>query len=292
MEVKDVIKKVKESVKLEDIFPDLRKGVVDSRSLLASIHPDRCKLDGAEEAFKKVSEWLQEWKKGGKEFKDESGAFKFNGYEAIYDGKENTAILVWSAENHKQMLKRYPEHFHKYIPNDVYMETTGECKAQFKDRAICLSGLELEQKHVNWVLSRMLEFCVMLHDEGRVHAGLNPESVFLVPETHGIVVGSFYHLSERGKKVGTINGKYKDWYPSELFSNKLATERIDLELVKKIAIYLLGDRSGVGTRLRGKVNENFLNFVLKGHSNSLEAYKEYRDMLSKNFKQEFHILNI
>lgn len=291
MEAAEIIDKVNKAVKLEDIFPDLRKGNIDHKSVIVPIHPDRCKIGGAEEAFKKVNEMLQEWKKGGKEFKDESGSFTFNGYEAVYKGDITPEILIWSGENFDQMKKRFPEHFYKYIPLAI-TDTSNGTVSQFKDRAVCLSGLELPQEHVNWVLSRMLEFCVMLHDGDRVHAGLCPESVFLVPETHGIIVGTFYHLSQRGKKVGTINGKYKDWYPSELFSNKVATERIDLEMVKKIAIYLLGDRSGVGTKLRGKVNGNFLNFVLKGHSNSLEAYREYRTMLAKNFKQEFHILNI
>ncbi len=83
-----------------------------------------------------------------------------------------------------------------------------------------------------------------------MHCGLNPESIFIVPETHGIQICSFYHLTKIGNRIGTISGKYSNWYPQDVFKTKIATPIIDLGCSMKIASYLLGDTSGIGIKHR------------------------------------------
>jgi serine/threonine protein kinase len=162
----------------------------------------------------------------------------------------------------------------------------------FAKRAIPLGGLTLPQEHVNWVLSRLLEYTAYLAQVDFVHCGLMPENVFIVPENHGIIIISFYHLTRIGSTVKTISAKYKDWYPPELLQTKLATSGVDLEMVKKIAIYLLGDQSGAGVKLRKTHNADFINFLIKRHDDPYNTYKEYRELLKNNFESKFHVLNI
>lgn len=129
---------------------------------------------------------------------------------------------------------------------------------------------------------------------GYVHLGLNPESVYIVPETHGIHVVSFYHVTPIGETVKTVSGlnNYLYWYPMELMVNKIAQPAIDVELAKKIAIYLLGDKSGVGTVLRMKHLDVYINFLQKRHTTAKEAFEEYRELLKTNFPKKFHVLKI
>jgi hypothetical protein len=124
--------------------------------------------------------------------------------------------------------------------------------------------------------------------------GMNPTTVFVVPETHGIIITSFYHMSQLDKKANTISARYKTWYPTKLFTEKIATPDIDLELCKKIALYLLGDRSAAGTKLKRDkdVNHEVLTFLLTKHQNEIDDYTKYREILEKNFEKKFYPLNL
>ena len=135
----------------------------------------------------------------------------------------------------------------------------------------------------------MFEFILWLRQVGYAHMGLNPTTVFVVPETHGIIVISFYHMATLGKKAETISAKYKMWYPTSLFTEKIATPDIDLELSKKIALYLLGDKSAAGTKLKmdKEVNQVVLAFLLTKHKNEKDEYgnteKSWQKISRRNF---------
>ena len=160
-------------------------------------------------------------------------------------------------------------------------------------RVVPLAGLTLPVEHVAWVLSRLLEFVAWLHQEGFCHAGLNPESLALAPETHGLVAVSFYHLTSLNGPLTTISGKYRHWYPDVIFAEKRAVPGIDLALAQRTAVCLLGDPSGNGTRLRGTVDDRLLTFLLRPHHNAYAAYDEYRKLLQQLFpKKQFHPLNL
>ncbi len=84
------------------------------------------------------------------------------------------------------------------------------------------------------------------------------------------------------------------WYPTTLFVKKIATRDIDLELCKKIALYLLGDRSAAGTKLKrnADVHQEILIFLLTKHQGEVDDYKKYRELLAKNFERKFYSLNL
>ena len=77
-------------------------------------------------------------------------------------------------------------------------------------------------------------------------------------------------------------------------NTQIATQDIDLELCKKIALYLLGDRSAAGTKLKRvpEVHQEILTFLLTKHQNEVEDYKQYRKLLSKNFEKKFYPLDL
>lgn len=289
METAELIEKIKTSSKVEDVL-SVASFKDDFKDIMKKIHPDVCKLAGADEAAAKMVTW-KEFIESGKEYRDDIGTYRTNGYWIKFDSDEPN--LQWSLENWQLLSKLNDEpkhaHFQKYIPASMLGI---EHKLVFDKRAIPLSGLSLPQEHVNWIVNRLLEYCSYLAEIGFVHCGLNPESVFIVPETHGIQIVSFYHWARIGNKVGTISGKYRSWYPTDLFDDKIATTSVDLEAVKKIGAYLLGAQSGNATQLRKTHNEDYVNFLVSHSDNAYQTLNLYKEMLAKNFKKQFHLLTI
>lgn len=287
-----IIENIKSAHSLKDVVTDINNYKDDVDSILMSIHPDKCKLSGASDATAKLL-GLRAYHEKGCSFNDESGSFKTNGYWLSFDGSDKK-ILQWSYENFlmlKDRAKGEYAHFDKYLPQSARFEN-GILTFSFENRSIPLVKKELPQIHVNWILNRMLEFSAWMSEIGIVHCGLNPDNVFIVPETHGIQVTSFYHMTKSGGKVGTISAKYQTWYPPQLFTDKIAADTIDLELSQKTAIYLLGDISGTGIKLRKTHLDPFIDFVINQHAGAYETLVQYKELLQKNFKKEFFVLNI
>ena len=225
---------------------------------------------------------------------DEAGPVRWNGWWARYSG--DPSLLRESVRGFEALAKRTDAaslSFRKYLPEGIAMEGD-EMVVTFSKRSLPLSGRSMPQKHVNWVLSRMLEFSAWLDGAGYTHCGLNPESVFVVPENHGIQVPTFYLLTAKGSRMKGLSGKYSAWYPPAPLAAKTATPEVDIELCKRTACYLLGDRSGAGVRLRRdpSVSAPVLEFALGHHEEAGPAWKEYRRVLDANFKKEFHTLDI
>jgi hypothetical protein len=287
MDSKDLIDKILKSFKIEDIL-EFKNYSSEVKSVLKQIHPDVCKLPNAEEAFKKFFTWRTIYE-DGKSFIDESGSYTTNYHWVKFLGTSD--LLKKSLENYNKIKSLGNTNLNKYLPKDMVLNGN-VLEVNLLSRAIPLSGINLSQGHTNWVLSRMLEFSVMLNTWGYIHCGINPESIFICPETHGIQVVSFYHLAKIDSTVSTICAKYKNWYPPELFTNKTAVPSIDLELSKKSAIYLLGDSSGSGVKLRKTFNHDFMEFVIAKGYDPVKTYDKYRELLAKNFEKIFLQLDI
>lgn len=288
----DLINKIENSVKIEDVL-DIHNFKDEFNAIIKQIHPDICSLSGAGDAVSKMNSWKLKME-NGELFKDDVGEFTTNGYWVKYKDVTNP-MIKWSFENYMNFMglsTSADKQFQKYLPLSMEL-SSDELTINFDKRAIPLSSIDtLPQEHVNWVLNRLFEYCSYLDSIGWVHCGLTPDNVFNVPETHGIQITSFYHLTRKGRKIKTISGKYSNWYPQSVFNDKQAINLIDIEMSKKIAIWLLGDKSGVGIKLKKTHNENFINFVSKHNTIPFETMNEYKTLLKANWKSEFHNLNI
>lgn len=283
------------SKKPSDIFPtdDWKKLYLQYSKL---IHPDSCGLSDAGNAMAIMNHY-KDVIENGTAYVDETGPFRVFEKRIEYIVNDtNRKLLTKSVNNYKTLMALHDkasESFHRYLPESMVLEKD-KLTINLKDRSIPLTGQKLPQYHVNWLFSRMFEFCLWLRQTENVHMGMNPTTVFVVPETHGIILINFYHMTKLGKKAETISAKYKMWYPTDLFTKKIATEDIDLELCKKIALYLLGDRSAGGTKLKmdKTINQEVLSFLIMKHQNDKDEYKQYRDLLAKHFEKKFYPLNL
>ena len=284
-----LIQKINQANYLKEVL-DLNEFKKQYRDAVKILHPDRCSLEGSVEALIKLNQ-LKEKHEKGPVSKDDAGTFYPVGNTIKFQGKED---LLQQSYNNFRKLKRIKTiasgHFHQYLPQAMIFD--GKLKVKAKLRVLPLTNLNLPQKHVNWVLSRLLEVCAWLHQEGYVHAGINPESIFIVPETHGIVLGSFYHLRPLNARLKTISARYQHWYPSKVFDHKRATSTIDIELCKRTAAYLLGDQSGLGIKLKKTHHPAFIDFLLHRHTDTYTCFDDYRKLLDANFAKKFYPLTL
>lgn len=290
----EVIDLVLKSNKPQDIFNGDWKTTYKSYSRL--IHPDMCSQPNASDAMAKMN-YYKDLLEYGVQYRDETGDFRLFEKKIVYQVTDENRMLLNISYNNYKILKAKTDKasvgFHRYLPESIVMEKD-QLVINLKDRAVLLTGQKLPQIHVNWLFSRMFEIVLWFRNIGYAHMGMNPTTVLVVPETHGIIITSFYHMTGLGKKANTISARYKMWYPTTLFTKKIATQDIDLELCKKIALYLLGDRSAAGTKLKRDkdVNQEVLTFLLTKHQCEVEDYSHYREILEKNFERKFYPLNL
>lgn len=290
-----LIETINKSKSPVEVFTDLNNWLADYKKMAKQIHPDICHESGAKEALSKLNSYKEELEKG-KTHNDDAGVVTYNITKISIAGQK--PILDVSLSNFNKLLSfkdKMDLDFQRYIPISAKLETNNESTLNFnmKLRGVPLSALGvLPQGHVNWILSRMLEFIAYIYKKGYVHAGINPDSVYVEPINHGINVMSFYHMTELNKKLTTASGKWLYMYPEHVRKDKIAKPDIDIELCKRTAIYLLGDKSGIGTSLRKTHSIPFLDFVSKRHNDPIEAFLDYRAMLDKNFEKKFIPLNI
>lgn len=280
----NVIDVILKAIKYEDIFPV--DGDVSYKGLMKWVHPDLNKDPRATDASAKLAKLVKDHTVG-LTFTDDSGNYLCNYHWANYCG--NLSVVDQGRKMQKKVLSTSTMQLKRYMP----YSWEDDYKIVFLDRALPLSGLTLPQDHVNWVVSRLLEFCMLVHHHtGTAHLGLTPDNIFIVPETHGVSVSGFYHATKLGDRMQTISAKYKSWYPASALASKKASEYVDIQMVKRIGAYLLGDRSGLGNKLIRTHNKDFVAFLTSYHDNSRDAFKAYREMIDKNFAKQFIHLNI
>jgi hypothetical protein len=261
--------------------------------LLKQLHPDVCRLTGANDATAKLNSLWKAYH-NAKIIMDDAGKIVHDNDELRFSGEYE--LLKTSRDNFRMLSSlagKTSRHFRKYLPYS--MEFIGDdLIVKNEKRVVPLSKLTLDEVHVAWILSRVYEFIAWLHQVGYCHAGLNPDSICIVPETHGITCVSFYHLKKLDTRLTSVSNKYLNWYPSRVFSTGTADPRIDLSLARKIAIYLLGDKSGHGVVLKKIYNEELVDFLISpGNGEAFLIYDKYRKLLKKIFgKPTFHELKI
>ena len=260
--------------------------------LLKQLHPDVCLLPGANDATAKLNYlWKAYYEE--KMFFDDAGKIIYDDKKMIFSGEKE--LLNISLSNFRLLTslagnKANP--FRAYLP--VSMEFSGDSLIMENNkRFVPLTRLTLDEVHVAWILSRIYELVAWLHQAGYCHAGLNPDSICVVPETHGIICVSFYHLKKMDTRLTTVSNKYLNWYPPGVFSMKTASPVIDLTLARKTAIFSLGDKSGHGVILKKVFNEELVDFLLSNQGEAFSTYNKYRDLLERIFgKPTFHELKI
>ncbi len=292
MEAEILLQKVLSAGKAEDVF-SIRYYKKEYADMVKQLHPDVCHLPLSGEAMTKLNLHRSDMNKYN-EGEDDAGSFVFKSdNEVVFTGDKD--LLKRSYSNYQLLMNRSDaaaNHFKKYLPQSMSL-TSGGLIIKSQHRMLPLTHLTLPHEHSDWILSRIYELISWLHQVGYCHLGINPESVFIVPETHGIVCVSFYHFTPINTKPDSLSGRYLTWYPAIIFTQKNAIEYIDISLAQRTALYIMGDKSGNGVSLKKSVNPRLIDFLIQPHYNSYQTYGQFRALLVQLFgKPFFHQLNI
>ena len=292
MTSEDILEKLEIAITPEAIFTrsNYRKEYL---RYLKLIHPDVCQLPGANKAVEKLNTFRAQIEQQS-QLHDDAGLVQQTDDKMLIckGGKE---MLLRSLENYRRLMQLSDDasrHFQQYLPTSITLE--GEhVRINYTHRIIPMTHLTLAEEHVSWILSRLLEFTAWLHQVGYCHAGFTPESLCVVPQTHGIICTSFYHLQPLGSRLQTISSKYRDWYPKLVFYRKEALPYVDLSLAQRTGLYLLGDKSGNGVKLKNTRNEQLVDFLITPHYDAYQTYDAYRKLLKSVFgNPKYYELNI
>jgi len=285
------IRKILDSTKPSDIF-DLSNWKVQYQSWIKAVHPDHNTSVGAREAFEKLMQY-KEILENGISFKDELCDITLKDNILTFKGPKDKLEL--SKQNYEIILNsvKVVDTFPRYLPEKMYFDGD-DLKVVLSRRSVLIQDLALEEKHCRWVLNRLLEFSSLMNVHGGwTHCGINPNSVLITPEDHGIQVVSFYHSVKVNDPMRSAIGllPLKNWYPAEIFTNKRSISTVDSEMSKRLCCYLLGDKSGTGANLRGSTTNYIHDFLMEQGSVVQNDYIKYQELLNQE-PRTFHILNL
>ena len=292
MEVQELLNKILSSSKAEQVF-SIRYYKKEYADMIKLLHPDVCHLPLSGDAVARLNAYREQMNKFS-EGEDDAGVFILTAdNEVTFKGDKD--LLKRSYYNYQWLMQQKDDaanHFKKYLPESMSF-VNNELIVKSRHRLLPLTHLTLPHEHTDWILSRIYELISWFHQIGYCHLGINPESIFIVPETHGIVCVSFYHLTPVNTKPDSLSGRYLNWYPSVVFNQKQAIEYIDTSLAQRTALYAMGDRSGNGVILKKTVNPQLIDFLIAPHYNSYQTFQQYRKLLIQLFgKASFHQLNL
>lgn len=286
-DIQTLITKILHATTLEEVV-DIYNLSSSYKQILKSIHPDKCDLPDANSAFQHIVGLKDSFDKKRKsetfEYINDAGTCIIQGNKIIQYG--NPLLLRASYNNYLQLMSFTDEtarHFQRYLPKHMVLHED-KLEITLEHRSVSASCITLPQEHVNWVVSRIFEILSWFENIGYVHCDINPESILIVPETHGIIISSFFFMTPKGHELTAISERYSSWLNMDVIQKRKAIHSIDIRGCKKTGLYLLGDLSGEGTELLATHNTQYIQFMMEQETNKVfDSYDAYRAILRRNF---------
>lgn len=283
MDVTELINKIISSSSIKELV-SVENYDTECKKILMQIHPDKCSIPKANDAFIKFMELKKLFDEGFK-YEDDAGTVTIKENIVSFSGNED--LIAKSVSNYTKIYRSANDNFKKYLPNKF----SGK-EMNLGENFLSLKDVVLPEEHARWIFSRLIEFSAYISQLGYVHGGLTIDSFLVNPKTHAIKVISFYHMKPINGKLETISAKYRLMYPASVFKEKKAEQKIDIELCKRTVCFLLGDSSGIGVKLKKTVSAPFIEFILKTNTNSIDTFLEYKKLLKDNYESKFYELKL
>lgn len=101
-----------------------------------------------------------------------------------------------------------------------------------------------KKEHAAWVMTRLLNLCVLLYTNGFVHNGICIDNCFVSLEHHGLsLLGGWQFACPEGVRMVGTNSEIYENLPADIKSDKLARYIVDIECSKMVVKKLLGGNS-------------------------------------------------
>jgi hypothetical protein len=141
---------------------------------------------------------------------------------------------------------------------------------------------KIDPKHVAWIQNRCNYLALYLSWSGLVHGAIGPDTVWVDPANHAVaLLGGWWYTAKIAERLRTLPAWSFAVAPPEIARDKLATIKLDHELIRAQGRELLGDRRGV--RMEGpEPMKDFLRMPSTG--DALETFRAWdEDVLTASF---------
>lgn len=271
------------------------------------IHPDICSDPKAQEAFEKLQKLygralecirLGCW--------DETDILRLPGKPKIRYrhslwfelGKRYVTDdqVIWVLDSGKEKyLKRYIHTELTYKDDKMAAVYTKRMPVitDFTDQAIFLKkdpkefpmdlfllayGDKLTARDIAWMISRMCDLLCFLHFQGLTLNGIEPENLFINPDTHTIsIYGGWWYATKIGQKMIGVSKNIYNIMPFSARNTKLADPTTDIESVRVLFQQVCKGKS------LPKPIEKWLN--AGSLETPIEEYKRWNEALDKSWGQ-------
>jgi len=102
----------------------------------------------------------------------------------------------------------------------------------------------VDPKDMAWMWRRLLVALGFAHASGVIHGAVLPTHILIHPRQHGVVLVDWSYAvldpAATGEYISAISSSYRDWYPAEVFAREVPTPGLDIAMVARCMIDLLG----------------------------------------------------
>ena len=154
-------------------------------------------------------------------------------------------------------------------------------------------GGSVDPKHSAWIVGTLYNLTCLFEYLGIVSGGLNIDNYFVSPDDHGgALLGGWWYVTQTGHKLIGLPTDINNVVPRKIKLAKLSSPIIDLESVKLVGRYLLGDSRGI--KFKETAPDAMSNW-LRCPASKASAQNEYSiwdDVLKCFGKRKFIIMDV
>jgi hypothetical protein len=148
-------------------------------------------------------------------------------------------------------------------------------------------GGKTDPKHVAWIQSRLHNICCYLHYAKLCHNEISPDTVFIDPADHSVILlGGWWYSRPAGKSLKHVSKRTHGLLPWKVKMDKRASRKTDLELVKATGRELFGPGGKAPAAMA-----DYLKVVAT--KNAFDEYKDWSEVLLKSFgSRRFTVMDL
>ena len=147
-------------------------------------------------------------------------------------------------------------------------------------------GGKMEPKHVAWIMNTIYNIACYMKFSGLTHNSIGIDTYFISPKHHsGALLGGWWYAAPVDTKLVAVPSRTITYAPRDLTSKKVASMKIDSELIRATGREMLGDGNGSKLLSDPSIPNSLLTWVRTAGTG--DAYKEYEEWSKKVLKESF-----
>ena len=148
-------------------------------------------------------------------------------------------------------------------------------------------------KHAVWVISRLYNIACYLRTEKISHNDISPDTIFISPEYHSVVLmGGWWYSSKFDGKLTALPKRSAKLINPIALKNKVTDARIDLNAIRSVGREMLGDEGGAMLSKNKDIPDAVTGWLrFPRDLGAYDSYKEWYNVLEKAYgERKFTVL--